>query len=182
MRARRLLIVVATVVCAVAGFMGAGSASADDGDVQADRFFLINLATDQCADLSVKPTTGTEVVQEPCTRRPTQVWLAQLLQTEQELFFQIINQSTNLCMDPSKVVGDGIPVVLAPCNAKLRSQHWQFQFGPVAGPVRVVNRALGQCLEVKDGSLAEGAPIQVSTCDDSVQHQEWQKLQVPRPV
>jgi hypothetical protein len=111
------------------------------------------------------------------------VWIAQPLQTQTEPFFQLVNQSTGLCMDPAKVADDGVPVEVAPCNPKLISQHWQFVFGPVPGPLRVVNRALGQCLEVKDGSLAEGAPIQVSTCVDSASHQVWQKIQpIRRPV
>jgi hypothetical protein len=85
-------------------------------------------------------------------------------------------------MDPVAVIGGGISVVRARCNPKLASQHWQFLLGPVPGPLRVVNRALGQCLEVKDGSLAAGAPLQVSICADSVPQQVWQKLPVPRAV
>lgn len=183
MRGRMLLTAVAVVIGAAAGgFVMAGSAGAmsSDDSVQADRFFLINTATDQCADLSSTSTTGNEVVQEPCTRRPTQVWLAQPLQTEP--FVQLVNQSSGLCMDPVAVVGGGVSVVQARCNPKLFSQHWQFVLGSVPGPLRVVNRVLGQCLEVKDGSLVEGAPLQVSTCVDSAFHQVWQKLQVPRAV
>jgi hypothetical protein len=174
--------IVVVIGAAAGGFVTAGSAGAvSSGDgVQADRFFLINTATDQCADLSITSTTGNEVVQEPCTRRPTQVWLAQPLQTEP--YFQLVNQSSGLCMDPVDVVGGGIPVVQARCNPKLVSQHWQFLLGPVPGPLRVVNRALGQCLEVQDGSLAEGAPIQVSTCAGPVLQQVWRKLQVPEAV
>lgn len=179
---RKLLTVLAVVVCAAAGgFVGAGSAGAvnSDDDFQADRFMLINLATDQCADLSIKSTTGNEVVQEPCTRRPTQVWLAQPLQTEP--YFQLINQSSGLCMTPVDVVGNGILVEQTRCSPKLITQHWQFVLGPVPGPLRVLNRALGECLEVKDGSLAEGAPLQVSICADSVDHQVWHKIQpIPR--
>jgi len=174
--------IVVVIGAAAGGFAAAGSAGAvsSDDDVQADRFFLFNTATDQCADLSITSTTGNEVVQEPCTRRPTQVWLAQPLQTEP--YVQLVNQTSGQCMEPVDVVGDGIPVVQARCNAKLVSQHWQFVLGPVPGPLRVVNRALGQCLEVKDGSLAEGTPIQVATCADPVLQQVWQKLQVPRGV
>jgi len=183
MRIRKLVAVLTVVIGAtIGGFVGSGSAGAvsSGDDVQADRFFLINTATDQCADLSITSTTGNEVVQEPCARMPTQVWLAQPLQTEPS--FQLVNQSSGLCMEPVDVVGDGIPVVQARCNPKLSSQQWQFVLGPVPGPLKVVNRTLGQCLEVKDGSLAKGAPIQVSTCVDSVAHQVWQKLQVPRTV
>jgi hypothetical protein len=177
MRARKLLSVVAIVVCAaVGGLVGAGSAGAtsSDDDFQADRFRLINIATDQCADLSITSTTGNEVVQAFCTGRPTQVWLAQPLQTEP--YVQFINQTSGLCMDLVGVVGDGTPVVQAPCSPKLRSQHWQFVFDPVAVALKVVNRVRGQCLEVKDGSMAEGAPLQVSTCVDSVDHQRWLKI------
>jgi hypothetical protein len=178
MRRRKLLTTIAVVIGAAAGgFVMAGSAGAASSvdDVQADRFFLMNLMTDQCADLSVTSTTGNEVVQEPCTCRPTQVWLAQSLQTEP--YFRLVNQSSGLCMDLVDEVGDGIPVVQARCNPKLVSQHWHFVLGPVPGPLRVVNRALGQCLEIKDGSFAEGTPIQVSTCVDSAPHQVWHKIQ-----
>jgi hypothetical protein len=180
MRLRKPLAALAVLVGAVGGFMTPGSASAvsSDDDFRADIFALLNSATGQCADRSVTSTTGREVVQEPCTRKPTQVWLAQ---PRPDVFFvQIINQGTGLCMDLAGKAGDDIAVVQADCSPKLLSQQWQFVFGPVAGPVaesvRVVNRQLGLCLDVKDGSLAEGAPLQASTCDDSVGHQVWRKI------
>jgi hypothetical protein len=111
------------------------------------------------------------------------VWLADPVPNT--LYFRLVNQSTGVCMDLAGEVGDGVPVVQADCSPKLFRQQWQFVFGPVGGPVaqsvRVVNRVSGQCLEVKDGSLAEGAPLQVSTCADSVAHQEWLKIDVLRP-
>jgi len=172
MRARRLLTVVAVGAFAAAGGIAtagpAGAVSSDD-DFQADRFFLFNQATSQCADLSIKSPTGDEVVQEPCMRRPTQVWVAQPLPAEP--YFQL------------DVTGDGIPVVQERCTPKVVSQQWQFVLGPVPGPTRVVNRVLGQCLEVSGGSLAEGAPLQVSTCDNSVPHQVWRQVQpMPRQL
>jgi Ricin-type beta-trefoil lectin domain-like len=162
---------------AAGGFMTTGSAGAvsSDDDVRADIFRLINSATDGCADLSVESPTSDEVVQEPCTDRPTQVWLAQPLQTEP--YEQLVNQHSGLCMDLADVVGDGTRVVQRPCSHKLVSQQWEGVFGIVTGrPLKVVNRALGLCLEVKDGSLAAGAPLQVSTCADSVDHQTWLKI------
>ena len=179
MRGREFMTALAVLVGVTAGgFVAAGSASADD--FRADTFRLMNAATDQCADLPVKPVTGREVVQEPCTGTPTSVWLAESVPNT--LYFRLVNQSTGICVD---AVGGGAPVVQADCSPKLLSQQWQFVFGPVGGPVaqsvRVVNRALGQCLEVKDGSLAEGAPLQVSPCADSVAQQKWLKIDVLRP-
>jgi hypothetical protein len=174
MRGRRLLTILAVIIGAAAGGLAvAGSASAD---FQADRFRLINTATDQCADLSITSTTGNEVVQEPCTGRPTQVWLAQQV-TPASLYVQLVNQTSGLCMDLTNVVDFGVPVVQAPCSPKLVGQQWQFvTAGGVPGPLKVVNRARGQCLEVKDGSLAEGATVQVSPCLDSAAHQVWRKI------
>jgi hypothetical protein len=175
MRGRKLITALAVLICAAGGgFMTNGSAGAVSSadDVRADIFQLINAATDGCADLS---PTSNEVVQEPCTGPPTQVWLAQPLQTEP--YEQLINQSSGLCMDLAHAVGDSTPVVLRPCSHKLISQQWQGVFGLAPGfPVKAVNRALGQCLEVKDGSMTNGAPLQVSPCVDSVEHQTWFKI------
>lgn len=87
--------------------------------------------------------------------------------------FQLVNHENGACMD---LLTSG-KVVLAPCSAKLLSQQWQFvTAGGVPGPIRVVNQLAGQCLEVKDGSLAAGAPLQVSTCVESADHQVWFRL------
>ena len=183
MRGRRLANGLAVLACAAAGgFLTAGSADAasPDDDFRADIFRLMNTATDQCADLPVKAPTSDAVVQEPCTQRPTQVWLAQPSPTTFD--FQLVNQSSGLCMDLDRAANDGTHVVQATCSPKLPSQRWQFLFGPVVGPVRVVHQATGQCLEVEDGSLAEGAPLQVSPCDSSVPHQVWHKIDILRPT
>jgi hypothetical protein len=181
MRGRKLLTAVTVLVGVLAGGAAtAGSANAASlgTGVRADTFRLINAATDQCADRSTRSTTGREVVQEPCTGGFSQIWLAQPVPA-QPLTVQIINRATGLCMD--LLVGGesaaGTPVVQAHCSIKLASQQWQFvTSGGVPGLFRVVNQALGQCLEVQDGSPAQGAPIQVSTCVESAAHQVWHKL------
>jgi len=171
--------VVAVLIGAAAGVVGsAGAASADD-EFRADIFRLLNSATDQCADVS---TTGNEVVQEPCTGKPTEVWLAQQA-TPATFDVQLVNQSSSLCMDLQVrgEVPDGTAVVQNPCATKLISQRWAFVFaGGVPGLVKVVNQSTGKCLEVKDGSLTQGAPLQVSTCLDSADHQVWFKI--PQPI
>jgi hypothetical protein len=182
MRGREFMAVVAVLVSAVAGVFAlagpAGATRAAD-DVQADIFQLLNTATDQCADLPVKVVNGTQVVQEPCRGQATQVWRADQVPTS--FNFRIVNQTNGLCMDllPAGNVGDQIPVVLAQCSAKLSSQEWEQVFaGGAPGRFRFVNQLFGQCLEVKDGSLAQGAPLQVSKCDDAAAHQVWFKVQV----
>jgi ricin-type beta-trefoil lectin protein len=174
MRVRKLLTVVAVVIGVTTGeFVAAGSAGAANSgtDVRAGTFQLMNITTNLCAGLSVKPETSGQVVQRRCTGLPATLWTAQPVPST--ISFQLVNQSDGLCMDLADGVGDDIPVVQARCSPKLVSQQWQFVTRDVAGRVKIVNGKLGQCLEVEDGEAPVGAPVQVSACVFSARHQIW---------
>jgi hypothetical protein len=183
MRIRKLLTVVAVVIGVTTGeFAAAGSAGAANSgtDVQADTFQLMNITTNLCAGLSVKPETSGQVVQRRCTGLPATLWAAQPVPST--VSFQLVNQSDGLCMDLADGVGDDLPVVQAPCSPKLVSQQWQFVTRDVPNRVKIVNGKLGQCLEVEDGEAPVGAPVQVSTCVFSARHQIWNSGALSRDV
>jgi hypothetical protein len=183
MRVRKLLAVVAVVIGVTTGeFVAAGSAAAANSgaDVQADASQLMNITTNLCAGLSVKPETSGQVVQRLCTGLPATLWAAQPIPDSVNTL--LVNQGNGLCMDLADGVGDDLPVVLAPCSAKLVSQQWQFVTREVPGRVKIVNGKLGQCLEVEDGEAPVGAPVQVSTCVFSARHQIWNSGAASRDV
>lgn len=180
---RKLLTIVAVAVGFLIGdFLAAGSAGAVSSgrDVQADTFRLMNITTNLCAGPSARPETSGTVVQRLCTTGvPGVVWRAEPLPAA--TFVQLVNESSGQCMDLAGVVGDGIPVVLAPCSPELASQQWQFVTSGVPSRLTIVNGALGKCLEVEGDSAPVNAPVQVSTCVFAARRQVWRGPSVSQP-
>jgi hypothetical protein len=173
---RKLLTIVTVVVGVLIGdFLAAGPAGAVSSGraVQADTFRLMNITTNLCAGPSSRPETSGTVVQRLCsTGVPGVVWRAEPLPAA--TFVHLVNESSGQCMDLADVVGDAIPVVLAPCSPELASQQWQFVTSGVPGRLRIVNGALGKCLQIESDSAPVNAPIQVSTCLFAARRQVWQ--------
>lgn len=71
------------------------------------------------------------------------------------------------CLDlAGKRQDDGTSAVVAPCDGTA-SQQWRPQAGG-----EVVNQWTGLCLDLTDGDLADGAPLQIWTCN-GLPHQRW---------
>ncbi|HEX6341070.1 RICIN domain-containing protein [Umezawaea sp.] len=59
------------------------------------------------------------------------------------------------------------------------TQVWRLVLDPTTGYHRIINGATGRCLEVRGGSLSNGARVVGVTCQPNVKHQTW--LLNPKP-
>ena len=103
---------------------------------------------------------------------------------------RLINYGSGLCLQPEPESGayflNGLSIIQYFCldadSVVATQQHWSLLFvktGSVAGRsgsfnlYHLVNDLTGQCLDDRDGSTADGAPVQQWTCNSSSTTTLW---------
>ena len=132
-----------------------------------------NVTTNKCLDVAHNSTTrGAVVWQWNCGSGNNQLWSKNALGNG---FYQLQSRSSGLCLDLR--IGGGVPpngtaTQLWDCNSSISSESWRLDLiDPFAGTYSVFN-ATGKCLDLNNGSSADGAKVQVWDCADT-DNQHW---------
>lgn len=138
---------------------------------------LKNFGSGECLQPNPADTVdvGVQLVQEPCNPEVNvaQRWLITSSSTSNgATTVQLQNQSTHGCMDAHGPNADHTPVDTWPCSG-ISNQKWTFS--PFLTPTGVVSAVGNRCLDVTDGSVSDGTPIQIFHCFGGVDNlaQRW---------
>jgi hypothetical protein len=125
--------------------------------------------TGRCVDVRGKSTERGAVIQQwSCTGNSNQQWLRNPVSGG----FQLIGQGSGLCLDirtGTSTIPNGTPLQLWDCPF---SAVWQLR-DPFGNTGQYFNPDTGKCIDLADGSSADGAKIQMWDCIANDTNQLW---------
>jgi len=143
-------------------------------------FTIENRGSHKCLDgeQSIKPSP---VVQWGCSSTaPTQNWLMEPIQS-QPGWSTLRNVQSNLCLDlraaDNNPVVNGTAIQQYFCFAdSISTERWVATPAfNVPGYLTFTNQVLNKCLDLNNGSSANGAKVQVWDCDSGNNNQLWRQ-------
>jgi hypothetical protein len=135
---------------------------------------LMNAGSGKCID-----ATESGAVQWRCLNTTLEEWQFQDL--DSGVLYQIVNSNNGLCLTSEDTLSNGAAVFQAPCSpdGTDKTQHWLLNNRGTNSAGRyfsLVNMAHKRCLDLQNGSTADGVPMQLWFCDTTTNNQRWQQL------
>ena len=141
-----------------------------------DGSFQLKAATGKCVEVVPDANgnffvAGNRIQQRTCDGSPQQQWfLEQLSGSFQGVArvprYHLVNRMTLQCLDDMDgATNNRNPVQQWTCNPTSSSMVWAV-FGPQALGDSIYNERASECLDVTDGSLQDGARLQIYNCFD----------------
>jgi len=173
LRKKIIGIPVGAVVLAVAASLAAAQparAANPDGS------FQLMAATGKCVEVIPDANgnfyiAGNRIQQRTCDGSPQQQWFLQQLSGAFQGVghvprYHIVNRMTLQCLDDMNgATNNRNPVQQWTCNSTSSSMVWAV-FGPQTLGDQIYNERASKCLDVTDGSLQDGARLQIYNCFD----------------
>jgi hypothetical protein len=124
------------------------------------------------------PLNGIAIVQQPCNGKdPYQRWhfLAKRMDYQKPGIYWVTNSGSGQCLDDRDgKTADASPVQQWTCNTTSTTMQWKLETlgyspeGPLYPPWgQFINMRSGKCLDVRWGSSAPGAALQIYHCTSS---------------
>eukprot|EP00914_Ancora_sagittata_P001072 GHVO01002830.1.p1 GENE.GHVO01002830.1~~GHVO01002830.1.p1 ORF type:complete len:287 (-),score=7.29 GHVO01002830.1:45-905(-) len=119
--------------------------------------------TSKCIDVSGATfANGTPVEIYDCNETNAQRWVISRGSTKVQV------AGTNYCLDAGSTPGDGTKMKIWECYDNLSAQQWYF-----TDDNRISLENQGKCLDLTDGSKANGNTLQIWSCGDGNAYQVW---------
>jgi hypothetical protein len=90
---------------------------------------------------------------------------------------EIVSHASGLCLTQENSSANGTPVVQEPCTGA-PSQLWRFsnrEVSPYGFDFQLINLSFSQCLDLENGNISNGVPMQVWDCAETT-NQRWLQL------
>jgi len=154
---------------------GTGSIVTPSGLWADNEFFLVNVATNKCADVyRALRADDVRIIQYPLHGAPNQIW--SLVPTSEKAFKFVPKLVPTKCISPAD--NAGVPTRLVQKEyTSGRDQQWVLQKRDDS-TFRIQNAAHELCLAVEDGATRDGADLVQDYCSGKA-NQRW--LVVPNP-
>jgi len=145
--------------------------------VNPDGSFQLVAATGKCVEVIPDANgnfyiAGNRIQQRTCDGSPQQQWFLQQLPGDFQGVrgfprYHIVNRMTLQCLDDMNgATNNRNPVQQWTCNATSNTMVWTtFEAGPLGD--QIYNERASKCLDVTDGSLQDGARLQIYNCFDT---------------
>jgi|SoiMethySBSTD1v2_1073268.scaffolds.fasta_scaffold1019996_2 hypothetical protein len=160
------------------GLLAAGSLLAFGAPAYADYYEIRNFGSEMCAGLNSWElySNGAPIVQHTCNGSPEQLWSAVPVGSD---YYMFVNLRSGKCMDVTNGTdANWTPVQQWACT-NTNGMKWKTPV-PAFTPHWVTTRlgarppyVQGRCLDVRGGSLEEGAQIQIYNCTSNNSAQVW---------
>ena len=126
---------------------------------------FMNQLSGQCLQpVNGSTDRGAAIVQEPCNRKPVQLWRAVRVGDN---IFHYVNVFSGLCLDAKGSAVNGTPVQQWPCN-NITNENWE-PGGDVGSEdfplISRVSRTHSYCLDVPGGNSTAGLAMQIYRCN-----------------
>lgn len=169
MRFRRTL---AVAFAAIAATVTVAPAASADG-----YYSIWNVGSGKC--IQPDPSApypnaqGTSVVQQRCDGTDAQKWSPVLLSGN---IYKLEHKDSGLCLNVAGGNQDSTPLDLWTCGVPNSNLRWQLPRYPTgSSPIRIISKVSNgsRCMDVRGGSLEDGAQIQIYRCTADNLAQLW---------
>jgi hypothetical protein len=139
-------------------------------DMGGSQYEIISSNSNKCiSPVNGGTTNGTRIEQLDCAGLAKQLWSVASTGTAGK--YQIVSATSGRCLDVAggpTATADGTPIDLWDCVAGATNQTWTLTVPPASGPVQVIAKHSGKCLDVVGGgtatALANGTKLDQWTC------------------
>lgn len=134
---------------------------------------VLNLHTGKCADVEDNSRSpGAVVHQWSCAQDDNQLWAFERIGDPAGHVVRLRNLHSQLCMTARFPYTNGVVTTQRECDSGNTDDWWR-QSVDGDGFFKLVNVSSGRCLDLNNGSTANGARIQLWDCSTASNAQDW---------